>query len=147
MANVVHSALTGVDLHESKGAASAALGQVAVATGAGTAVFQSLPYNYLSGKPNLIEVSYSGSVITGVPLIKHYLVTGSGGLWTQALSGFTQIHSVHAQVIGSTSGNSSASWTTTITALSTSSVSGQVWSVTGTASASSQQIYLTVYGV
>lgn len=53
MANVLHSTLTGADLHESKGAASASSGQVAIATGAGTAVFASLNWNQLVGRPVL----------------------------------------------------------------------------------------------
>lgn len=42
MANVQHSALTGADLHEPKGAASASAGQVYVANGAGSGVWSRL---------------------------------------------------------------------------------------------------------
>lgn len=42
MAEVTHASLTGADLHECKGAASATAGQFLIATGSGTATFQTL---------------------------------------------------------------------------------------------------------
>ncbi|PIF21291.1 hypothetical protein [Candidatus Pantoea floridensis] len=42
MADIQHSSLTGVDLHECKGAASATAGQFLIANGNGTATFQAL---------------------------------------------------------------------------------------------------------
>lgn len=42
MADKQHSSLTGIDLHECKGAANATLGQFLIATGNGTATFQTL---------------------------------------------------------------------------------------------------------
>ena len=43
----LHNALTGVELHETKGAAAATVGQVLVATGAATAVYQALLGNVI----------------------------------------------------------------------------------------------------
>lgn len=53
MANVLHSNLTGLDLHESKGASSATAGQVAIATGTGSAVFGILNYTQIANTPTL----------------------------------------------------------------------------------------------
>jgi len=44
-----HSAITEANLHESKGASLAAINTVAVANGAGAAVFQKLPTQGLAG--------------------------------------------------------------------------------------------------
>ena len=60
----IHSQLTGSDLHESKGAATAAAGTVAVATGTGTATWQLPPnncivYGYINGSndsPNYVPI-------------------------------------------------------------------------------------------
>lgn len=41
----LHSTLTGADLHETKGASTATSGQVLIATGLGTATFQTPPYS------------------------------------------------------------------------------------------------------
>lgn len=146
MADVLHSALTGSDLHECKGAAAASLGQVPVANGSGSAPFSSLSYTYLSDRPPVPQVSYSGSVITGTPLVKHYLVTASSGIWTQALTGFSAIHSVQAQATGSATTDGTTFWVTSITSVSTTSISGQVRNLSGSVG-TSQQVYLTVFGV
>lgn len=143
MANVKHSALTGSDLHECKGAATASAGQVPVANGSGIAPFATLSYSNLSDKPAVPQTSYSGSVLTGTPLVKHYLVTTSSGIWTQALSGFTTIHSVQATARGGVTPATAA--IATVGAVSPLSISGAVM-VNGTAG-SNQPVYLSVYGV
>jgi hypothetical protein len=53
-----HSGLTGASLHESKGAAAATLGQVAVANGAGAAPFGTL-LNGSLGTGMIVQVAYS----------------------------------------------------------------------------------------
>lgn len=74
MADVLHSTLTGADLHESKGAASAASGQVAIANGAGSAPFGVLSYTQLSNTP-LPKLQLNGTASTGQALIKAYTTT------------------------------------------------------------------------
>lgn len=141
MANTLHSTLTGSDLHECKGAASASLGTVMRANGDGTATFQSLAYTYITGKPTLI---FNGTTLTTVPIVAHYQVTASGGVFTQAISGFTTIHSVQVTAV-----NSGGTYATTalagLTSVSTSSISGTV--VVNGALGTTQQVYLTVHGV
>jgi hypothetical protein len=53
-----HSGLTGASLHESKGAAAATLGQVAVADGAGAAVFGTLVNGSLAAGM-IVQVKYA----------------------------------------------------------------------------------------
>ena len=77
MADILHSSLTGVDLHECKGAASAAVGQVPIANGAGSAPFGNLPYSSLTGRPVTPSVAFNGTTLTSTPLTKHYIVTAS----------------------------------------------------------------------
>lgn len=94
MANVLHSALTGGDLHESKGAASAASGTVAIANGAGNAVFGVLSYAQLSNTP-LPKLQLNGTDSTGQAKIKVYTTTSNAsGVWSVTLSGFTTIWGV-----------------------------------------------------
>ena len=79
MANVLHSTLTGADLHESKGAANAVAGQVAVATGSGTAVFGYLNYTQIAGTPTLAPVAISGAYadLTGKPVLATVATSGA----------------------------------------------------------------------
>jgi hypothetical protein len=53
-----HASLTGASLHESKGAATAAINTVAVANGAGAAAFQALTYEQMS-VGSVIQVGYA----------------------------------------------------------------------------------------
>lgn len=67
----LHSSLTGADLHETKGAATATAGQVLIATGAGTATFQTptfstvklgwYDYNDLATQTTPIALSVAGT--------------------------------------------------------------------------------------
>jgi len=79
MADVLHSSLTGADLHESKGASTAASGQVAIATGLGTAVFGNLSYSQLIGVPVLATVALSGSYadLVGRPNLSAVATSGA----------------------------------------------------------------------
>lgn len=112
---VAHSTLTGADLHECKGAASATAGQVPVASGTGSAPFATLSYSQLANTPTLSTVAstgayadllnkplipavYNGATITPqTPLIKSYTVGAVAGVWTISMTGFTSIHNVIAQ--------------------------------------------------
>lgn len=76
---VLHSTLTGSDLHECKGADSATAGQVPVATGAGTAVFATITYSQISGTPSLAAVATSGaySDLSGKPVLAAVATSGA----------------------------------------------------------------------
>lgn len=146
MADVLHSALTGADLHESKGAASASLGQVAVANGAGSAPFTNLSYNYLTNTPVTPTQYFNGTAVPGSPKILTYVLTASTGNWSQAITGITTLHGVQATVVSGTAGFATA-YVATVNAATTATVSGQVVKADGTALGGSQTVYLTVFGV
>lgn len=102
MADVLHSTLTGADLHETKGAASAASGQVPVANGGGSAPFAQLLYTQLGATP-LPKLQLNGTASTGQALIKVYTTVAAAGLWSVTPVGFTSIWAVHATCLsGST---------------------------------------------
>lgn len=104
MANVQHSALTGSDLHEMKGAATAANNTVPISNGAGQTPFGFISYTDITNKPNIPQVFYNNVV---VPNSKTHIVTGTAtagifninisalglttvyGAWVTALSGST----------------------------------------------------------
>jgi len=60
----LHNALTGVELHETKGAAAALAGQVLVATGSATAVYQALVGNVVQVNSLTDLPAASGGKIT-----------------------------------------------------------------------------------
>ena len=69
MANVAHSTLTGADLHEPKGVASATSGQVYVADGAGSGTWTTINNQnkiYLHYRFNNISTASSQWVIPGI---------------------------------------------------------------------------------
>ncbi len=146
MADVLHSALTGADLHECKGAASAAAGQVPVANGTGSAPFIYLPYTAISGRPVTPVVSFNGGDVGTTPAIRHYILTAVGGSWSQAITGITTLHGVQAQVVSPTAGASNA-FIATVNTATTATVTGQVVKADGTALGTTQTIFLTVFGV
>lgn len=146
MAEVLHSNLTGADLHESKGAAAANLGTVAVATGLGTAIFTNLDYSYIANVPLTPSVSFNGTAVVSKPIVKNYIVTASAGSWSQAITGITTLHGVQATVVSPTTGETNA-YVATVNAATTATVSGQVVKVSGPALGTAQTVYLTVYGV
>lgn len=146
MADILHSTLTGADLHECKGAATAAIGQVPVATGSGTAVFGALDYSFISGKPVIPTVLFNGLAIAGTPVIRHYIVTAVAGSWSQGISGLTTLHGVQATVVSTTPGETNA-YVATINSATTATITGQVVKISGPALGTTQTVYLTVYGV
>lgn len=147
MADILHSSLTGADLHESKGAASASLGQVAVADGAGSAPFTSLNYSYLTGKPT-IPAFYNGVTSLAAPQVRTYSVSAVAGVWTVSLSGFTTVYSVCPTVVSGGTGLGTAA-TATLGTYSTSSATGNVIVMSASANAlgSTQTVLVTVIGV
>lgn len=120
MADVLHASLTGTDLHESKGAASAASGQVAVATGGGSAVFTYLAYSQLTGTPTLPAFSLNTGTPVAAPIIKMYTTVASSGTWSVTPTGFTTIWGVHATAIDATNPT-----VATVATVSTSSITGK----------------------
>lgn len=148
MADVLHSALTGADLHESKGAATASLGQVAVATGAGAAVFTALSYAYLTGAPTIPAFNLNNGAVASAPLIKVYTATAAAGLWSVTPSGFTTIWGVWATALsGSQAIGTTAS--ATVAAVSLSSITGAnvVHSASANAISGTQTVQVVVIGV
>lgn len=146
MADVLHSALTGSDLHECKGAASASLGQVPIATGAGTAVFGTLPYSYISGTPSTPSLYFNGAAVAGTPKILSYILTATSGSWSQGITGITTLHGVQATALSTGSAYATAA-IATVSSATTATISGNVI-VNGAIPASgSTTIYLTVFGV
>ena len=143
MADILHSTLTGADLHESKGAASASLGQVAVANGAGSAPFANLNYSYLAGVPVTPTQYFNGTAVTGSPKIMTYIVTASAGAWSQAITGISTLHAVQATAVGGSTYATAA--IATIASATTATISGNVF-VNGVAG-TTQTVYLTVFGV
>ncbi len=146
MADVLHSSLTGADLHESKGAATAALGQVAVANGAGQAPFSNLSYSYLTGTPVTPQQFFNGSAVSAGPKILNYIITAVAGNWSQAITGITTLHGAQATVVSGNSGFATA-YVATVNTATTATITGQVVKADGTALGTTQTVYLTVYGV
>lgn len=147
MANIQHSSLTGGDLHESKGAASAAFGTVAVANGLGSAIFQQLSYSQLSNTP-LPKIQLNNVASSGQALIKVYTTTAAAGLWTVSPSGFSTIWAVHAQCLSGSQAIGTTA-TATVATVSTSSITGAnvVHSASANAISGTQTVYVTVIGV
>lgn len=141
MANVQHSTLTGSDLHECKGADTAASGTVPVATGAGTAVFQALSYTQVANTP-LLKPQLNGTTPTGQVLIKVYTTTAAAGLWTVSPVGFTTIWAVHATALDATNPT-----VATVATVSTSSITGKNVLTNSVTPAGTQTTYVTVIGV
>lgn len=84
MATVSHASLTGADLHEPKGIASANSGEVYVANGAGGGVWTNIK------NLNTVEVHYKMEGIN--TMASHWIVPGVAG-------NITKIHSVIDQAI------------------------------------------------
>lgn len=141
MANVQHSSLTGSDLHESKGAASAASGTVAIANGAGSAPFGILQYTQLGATP-LPKLQLNNVASTGQAIIKVYTTTAAAGLWTVTPSGFTTIWAVHATAIDATNPT-----VATVATVSTSSITGKNVLTNSVTPTGTQTTYVTVIGV
>jgi hypothetical protein len=147
MANVQHSTLTGSDLHESKGAASASSGQVAIANGAGSAPFGVLQYTQLGATP-IPKLQLNNVASTGQAIIKVYTTTAAAGLWSVTPTGFTTIWAVHAQCLSGSQAIGTTA-TATVATVSTSSITGAnvVHSASANAISGTQTVYVTVIGV
>lgn len=141
MANVQHSALTGADLHESKGASTATSGQVAIANGAGGAPFGTLSYTQLSNTP-LPKLQLNNTASTGQAIIKVYTTTAAAGLWSVTLSGFTTVWAVHATAIDATNPT-----VATVATVSASSITGKNVLTNSVTPTGTQLTYVTVIGV
>jgi hypothetical protein len=147
MADVLHSALTGADLHETKGAASAASGQVPIANGSGGAPFGQLQWTQVGGKPSVPSYYLNDVQLTGPTLIKHYTTTASAGLFSVTLTGFSTIHSAFATAISGGTALGTAAIANVAT-LTTSSVTGSVLVFSGSQTnlGTTQAVRVTVIG-
>lgn len=148
MANVQHSTLTGSDLHECKGAASAASGQVPIANGSGGAPFGVLQWGQIGGKPGVPTYFFNDVQVTTGMLIKSYTVTPVAGVFTVGITGFTTIHNVFATCISAGTGLGTDAMATVRTA-TTSSITGSVLVFSGaqTNLGTTQPVRITVIGV
>lgn len=100
MANVIHSNLTGSDLHEPKGVASAAEGKVYVADGVGSGSWHYLPTGWgyykdngsaqsFNTTPALLSIDGAGSTTETSYL--PFPIRGSGNLWNTSTDKITPI--------------------------------------------------------
>ena len=141
MANVQHSALTGSDLHECKGAAAAASGQVPIANGSGSAPFGQLQYTQLGATP-IPKLQLNNVASTGQAIIKVYTTTAAAGLWSVTPAGFTTIWAVHATAVDGTNPT-----VATVATVSTSSITGKNVLTNSVTPTGTQTTYVTVIGV
>lgn len=148
MANVQHSELTGADLHECKGAASAASGQVPVANGSGSAPFGFLAYSTLTGKPTVPVVTLNNAGLPTTPRVQLYTTTASSGLWSISISGLTTLHGIQASVISGGTAIGTAA-VATVAAATTSAASGSVvvLGTSGNTLGDSQTVNVVVWGI
>ena len=146
MADILHKDLTGLDLHECKGASTASLGQVPIANGSGQAPFGYLSYSTITGVPVTPQVSFNGSPLATQPKIQTYIVTAVEGSWAQGITGITTLHGVQATAVSGTAGATTA-YVATVNTATTATITGQVVKADGTALGTTQTVYLTVYGV
>lgn len=144
MADVLHRNLTGADLHECKGAATASSGQVPVATGAGTAVFANLPYSAISGAPITPQVYFNGTVVSTSPKINHYIITATSGNWSQGITGISTLHGIQATAVGGSTYPTAA--IATVASATSTTITGNVI-VNGAIASGTNTVYLTVFGV
>lgn len=80
-----HKDLTGVDLHEPKGAASAASGSVYIANGSGSGVWTALSPSLFTVTRTIPDVSTAGDVYIGIPATG--TITEIVGILEAAISG------------------------------------------------------------
>lgn len=99
MANVLHSQLTGTDLHETKGASTATVGQVPVANGTGSAPFGFLSYNKLTEAP-IVKPFLNGTTPSQIVRMSVYTTTsGASGIFSVAPLGYSAIWAVFATAV------------------------------------------------
>ena len=111
MANVQHSALTGADLHEPKGAASAAAGRVYVANGAATGVWTALQDIYTgvitdvsTAETIYIPIVNAGSVASVVTVLEGAIATADATLTVKNAAG-TSMGTITVTQSGSAAGD------------------------------------------
>lgn len=141
MANVLHASLTGANLHEIKGAATAPSGQVPISSGSGTAPFGQLQYTQLGATP-LPKLQLNGVDSEGQAKIKVYTTTAVAGLWTVSPVGFTSVWAVHATAIDATNPT-----VATVATVSTSSITGKNVLTNSVTPTGTQITQVTVIGV
>lgn len=148
MANMLHSSLTGADLHETKGAAAAASGQVPIANGSGSAPFGYLQWSQINNKPLVPTVYLNDTALTASTIIKHYTVTPAGGVWSVGITGFAAVHNVLVSCISGGSGLGSDA-IATVRSFSTTSATGSVVVLSASANnlGTNQPVRVTVIGV
>lgn len=147
MANVLHKDLTGTDLHEVKGAASAPANTVPKSNGAGSAPFSFIQWSDVQGKPAVPSYYFNDVQVTSGMLIKSYTTTCSAGTFSVNLTGFTNIYNVFATCIstGTALGTAAIANVATFT---TASVTGSVlvFSSSQTNLGTTQAVRVTVIG-
>lgn len=148
MANVLHKDLTGTDLHEVKGAASAPANTVPKADGAGSAPFSFIQWADVQGKPAVPSYFLNDVQVTTGMKIKTYTTTAVAGTFSVNLTGFTTVHNVFATTIstGTALGTAALAQVATFT---TASVTGSVlvFSNAQTNLGTTQVVRITVIGV
>lgn len=126
MANVLHKDLTGADLHEVKGAASAPANSVPKSNGAGSAPFGFIQWGEVQGKPAVPSYFVDDTQITSGMKIRMYNATSTtSGTFSVNLSGFTTVYGAVATVISGGTALGTAAIAQVAT-LSTASVTGSV---------------------
>lgn len=147
MANVLHKNLTGTDLHEVKGAASAPANTVPKANGAGGAPFSFIQWDDVQGKPSVPRYFLNDVQITSGTLIKTYTTTAVAGTFSVNLTGFTTIHNCFATAIsgGTALGTAAIASVATFT---TATVTGSVLVFSGSQTnlGTTQVVRVTVVG-
>ena len=131
MANILHSQLTGTDLHELKGAASAASGTVPIASGTGTSPFGQLQYTQLGATP-IPKLQLNGVASTGQAIMKVYTTTSAvtTGAFTVAITGFTTVWGVFPNTTYPATGSGELGALVAIKTVSNTSITGNVYSYT-----------------
>lgn len=147
MANILHKDLTGTDLHEVKGAASAASGTVPKSNGAGSAPFSFIQWDDVQAKPTVPRYFLNDVQITSGTLIKTYTTVASAGTFSVNLTGFTTIHNCFATCIstGTALGTAAIAQVATFT---TATVTGSVLVFSGSQTnlGTTQVVRVTVIG-
>lgn len=148
MANVLHKDLTGSDLHEVKGAASAASGTFPKADGAGSAPFSYIQWSDVQGKPGVPSYYLNDTQITSGIKIKTYTTTASAGLFSVTLTGFTTVHNAFATCISTGTALGTAA-TAQVATMDTGSITGSVLVFGGSQTnlGTTQVVRVTVIGV
>lgn len=131
MANVLHSQLTGSDLHEVKGAQSASAGQVPIANGSGGAPFGALSYTQVGNTP-IPKLQLNNTDSVGQAKMKVYTTTSTAvtGAFSIAITGFTAIWGVFPNTTYPATGSGELGALVAIKTVTTSAVTGNVYSYT-----------------